>query len=182
MVSKTKDFTFFLNVSDQNLNWIDLEPIGFKPSRINLENFSQVKNQDIRVIWEIRGSQSGISSITGQTYSVNVTLINGTINGTEIIGEVLKEVNMDFIVDSAGLVNLSFDYDFRYGDYLIVLDLDYKNNITETDSSGTVSEYNKIIWPLPVVVHGCFYNETDNSMYFYPLFVIFDILVKNEIL
>lgn len=161
-VSKTQDINYILEVSPNNLNWSNLNPLGISPVYIKLDNLNSVKNQDILLDWQLEGSGDRLTELDGEDYKVTVRLINGTDEST---GNILKELNKTFTVGNEE-TEMILNYDFRYGEYLIRIDLDSANQIDEKLSSGISGENDNIgFYVLPILVTYCEYNEDDGYMH-----------------
>ncbi|MEA3248692.1 MAG: hypothetical protein U9Q73_03240 [Nanoarchaeota archaeon] len=160
-VGKDKELIFVLDLDKDNITWFNINPLGFVPEIIFLDNLNSTNNEEITLGWGLGGSDSRLAGLSGSSYEVKVKLINGT----DSTGEVLKEINATFIIGETGKMEISFDYDFTYGNYTLVLDLDSNNHLAERYSSGEdAEEDNYNIYSVPFLITSCYYNE-DNYMH-----------------
>lgn len=156
VVERNKDLNFILDVDKDALNWFNINPISFAPEIIFLDNLNSTNNEEITLKWKMEGSESKWIELVGNSYEVEIQLINGT----EPTGEVLKELIVTFVVAKDGTTELTFDYDFSYGEYLVILDLDSNNQIAELFSSGeNAEEDNHNVYSVPLLVTYCYYHE-----------------------
>lgn len=154
-VEKSHDFDFILNVSNESLRWFNINPVDFFPEVIFLDNLSSSRREKVTVTWSLEGGRLRWEELMGESYNVTIKLISGT----EITDPVLKEVNAIFTISKGGETEISFDYDFTYGEYLLVLDLDLNNKIAEVFSSGASGEADNFnVYMLPLLVTYCYYN------------------------
>ncbi|MFH1521408.1 MAG: hypothetical protein ABIF18_00455 [archaeon] len=161
-IEKIEELSFMLDMNKSSLNWFNINPIGFIPEIIFLDNLNSTKNKEITLEWNTEGSDSKWEELIGESYNVTIKLINGT----DPDGEVLKEIIATFIITEDGTTELTFDFDFSYGEYLVILDLDSNNQIAELYSSGdSAEEDNHNVYSIPFLVTNCYYNEDDGYMH-----------------
>ena len=162
IITKNKDLDFILDVDKDALNWFNINPVRFDPEIIFLDNINSTKNEEITLSWDIEGSDSAWENLIGNSYEVKITLINGSNPD----GEVLKETTAIFYISEDEVTKLTFDFDFSYGEYLVVLDLDSNNQIAEILSSGDSGEEdNYNLFQIPFLVTHCYYSEDDGYMH-----------------
>ncbi|MCK4650441.1 hypothetical protein KAT36_04395, partial [Candidatus Pacearchaeota archaeon] len=155
-VEKKIILDFILDVDKHSLDWFNINPTEFSPEIILLDNPNSTKNEEISLNWEMSGSTSKWEELIGETYETNIKLINGS----EPTGEILKELTANFTVDENGETKISFNYDFTYGEYLVILDLDSNDQIAELYSSGDdAEEDNYNTYSVPFLVTHCYHHE-----------------------
>lgn len=156
IITKTKNLDFILDINKDAINWFNINPINFDPEIIFLDTINSTKNEEITLSWNLEGSDSEWEALIGSQYEVEVKLINGS----DPDGDVLEEIIAIFNVSEDGTADLTFDFTFSYGEYLVVLNLDSNNQIAELYSSGEDAEgdnYNT--YEIPFLVTYCYYNE-----------------------
>ncbi|MCK4650439.1 hypothetical protein KAT36_04385 [Candidatus Pacearchaeota archaeon] len=147
---------FILDVDKDALNWFNINPVKFAPEIILLDSVNSTKNEEITLNWNIEGSDSKWEELAEKPYEVKIKLINGS----EPTGEVLKETIATFGISEDETTELTFDYDFNYGEYLVILDLDSNDQIAEKYSSGDdAEEDNYNIYSIPFLITYCYYHE-----------------------
>ncbi|MEA3248694.1 MAG: hypothetical protein U9Q73_03250 [Nanoarchaeota archaeon] len=155
-ITKNENLSFILNLDKGSLNWFNIKPANIDPEVIYLDTVNSTKNKKITLNWNLEGSDSRWGELIGNSYDVEVKLINGT----DPTGEVLKETNATFNINKNETTEITFDFDFSYGEYIAVLDLDSNNQIAELFSSGeNAEEDNSKIFQIPFLVTYCYYNE-----------------------
>jgi hypothetical protein len=160
--------TFYLNVSNQNSPaWLNLYTTDYSPRFIFLPDIGKSTKRNVFVNWSIDGNDLGFSAYSGRGYVVNVSLIDAD---TKVI---LQEFSGNYaITPGVRKETLVFNHDFAVGDYMLNVTLDIGNAIAETDSSGSFSENDNNRLYSDLRVRGCFYNLTDNSVYYLDWFDI----------